>query len=111
MNVLMMASDMVEEMNANVDRHLEKVIANEGLDFEEYKKAFNKHYQVEMCKKYLKVWYLSAGSKSIVMFVDETGNIFKPASHKSPAKGVRGNISNWKEAVSLDINDTIISFK
>lgn len=63
-----------------------------------------------MCKKYLKVWYLSAGSKSIVMFVDEEGKIFKPASHRSPAKGVRGNIANWKDAVSLDINNTIISF-
>lgn len=38
MKILNMVSSMVEEMNANVDRHLEKVIAKEGLDFEEYKK-------------------------------------------------------------------------
>lgn len=110
MNVLNLVMAMIEEMNKNIDIHLTKVIVGAGLDLEEYKAAFNKHYNVEMATKYLKVWYETAGNKSIVMFIDEDGNIFKPASHRAPAKGVRGNIADWKSAVKLDINNTLITF-
>ena len=52
--------------------------------------------EMEIGRKYIKVWsYLSdAGDKirgrSVWMFVDKnTGECYKPASYKAPAKGVR----------------------
>ena len=58
----------------------------------------NTYYQLEIDggRKYIKVWsYLMSGGertrgRSIYLFVDkETGAIYKPASTKVPAKGIR----------------------
>ena len=53
--------------------------------------------EVEEGRKYLKVWErfitngdIDGGSRSCWMFVDKnTGECYKPASYKAPAKGVR----------------------
>ena len=52
--------------------------------------------EIEVCRKYIKVWsYLMGGGRrlngnSSWMFVDKnTGECYKPASYKAPAKGVR----------------------
>ena len=49
------------------------------------------HYQVETGKKYHKVIFVDGGgSRSVHAFVDKkTGEVYKSASWKSPAKGVR----------------------
>ena len=57
------------------------------------------HYhqlEIEVCRKYIKVWdYLVVGDerksgRSCWMFVDKnTGECYKPASYKAPAKHVR----------------------
>jgi hypothetical protein len=39
-------------------------------------------------KKYIKI----SNGRSVKVFVDYEGNIYKPASHASPAKGIRGTI-------------------
>ena len=58
----------------------------------------NTYYQLEIDggRKYIKVWsyLMSEGERtrgrSIYMFIDkETGAIYKPASTKAPAKGIR----------------------
>ena len=53
-------------------------------------------FEYEMGRKYIKVWsyLLSQGERlrgrSCYMFVDKnSGECYKPASHKAPAKGVR----------------------
>jgi len=53
-------------------------------------------FEYEIGRKYIKVWsyLLSQGERlrgrSCYMFVDKnTGECYKPASHKAPAKGVR----------------------
>ena len=48
----------------------------------------------ETGRKYHKILEIdSRGDRSTHAFVDkETGDVFKPASHKSPAKGVRYNL-------------------
>ena len=48
-------------------------------------------YQVETGKKYHKVIFIGgSGSLSVHAFIDKkTGEVYKPASCKSPAKGVR----------------------
>ena len=55
--------------------------------------------EMEIGRKYIKVWekFIRDGvkndldiSRSCYMFVDKnTGEVYKPASHKAPAKGVR----------------------
>ena len=52
--------------------------------------------EMEIGRKYIKVWsYLIVGSeerpqRACWMFVDKnTGEVYKPASYKAPAKGVR----------------------
>ncbi len=51
-------------------------------------------FYVETARKYHKVWMeTGAGSRSIHAFVDKkTGDVFKPASIKAPAKHVRYNV-------------------
>ena len=46
-------------------------------------------------RKYHKIWEVSGrnGSKSCHAFIDKkTGEVYKPASYKAPAKGVRFNL-------------------
>ena len=51
--------------------------------------------EVDGGRKYIKVWQFDnygdrKGNRSIYMFVDrETGAVYKPASIKAPAKGIR----------------------
>jgi hypothetical protein len=51
-------------------------------------------FYIEGGRKYHKVWMeTGAGSRSIHCFVDKkTGEVYKPASVKAPAKGVRYNM-------------------
>ena len=59
-----------------------------GYDAPEYK------FYIETARKYHKVWMeTDSGSRSIHAFVDKkTGEVYKPASIKAPAKGVRYNM-------------------
>jgi len=43
-------------------------------------------------RKYIKVVDESHGSRSAYCFIDQNGNIYKPASWKAPAKHVRGSV-------------------
>ena len=52
--------------------------------------------EIEVCRKYIKVWEtlnrdgVNDTARSCWMFVDKnTGEVYKPASYKAPAKGVR----------------------
>ena len=50
-------------------------------------------YTVETGRKYHKIMMNANGSRSVHAFVDrKTGEVYKPASIKSPAKGVRFNL-------------------
>ena len=62
-------------------------------------------FEYEMGRKYIKVWsyLLSQGERlrgrSCYMFVDKnTGECYKPASYKAPAKGVRYQIEDLIES-------------
>ena len=53
---------------------------------------------IEEGRKYLKVMMDARGSKSIHAFIDKkTGEVYKPASIKSPAKGVRFDLRLIKD--------------
>lgn len=68
--------------------HMNKIaeINNNGVDHE---------YYLDKGRKYYKLIHKSGagGSKSVHAFIDvKTGQVYKPASWKSPAKGVRYNL-------------------
>lgn len=55
-------------------------------------------YQITTGKKYYKVFFLSGGNKSVHCFVDKnTGEVYKPASWKAPAKNVRFDLRLIKD--------------
>ena len=76
----------------NVDYHkkrIDDICEGEGVDEFVYEKG----------RKYAKILHITnpGGSKSVHMFVDMvTGDCFKPASYKSPAKGIRYNLLDDK---------------
>ena len=52
-------------------------------------------FEIEYGRKFAKVNIISWGSKSVHCFVEiATGDIYKAATFRAPAKGVRGNIKN-----------------
>ena len=74
-----------------------EVLNNEWkvLSLENNRSVYNQ-LEMEIGRKYIKIWtYLIVGSekrsgRSCWMFVDKnTGEVYKPASYKAPAKGVR----------------------
>ena len=63
------------------------------------------NFEYEVGRKYIKVWsYLVSDGerlrgRSCFMFVDkETGAVYKPASYKAPAKGIRFYIDSLVES-------------
>lgn len=112
MNILNMVMDMVEVFNEKTEDYLKSCAEKAGMSYEEYRSIFNKRYEVEMGKKYLRVWYSqNERSKSIVMFIDEEGNILKPESYKRPSKMLRGHISDWRKSINMSNNCNLFSVK
>ena len=76
----------------NVEYHKKRIDGIcEGVDVDEF--------VYEKGRKYAKILHITnpGGSKSVHMFVDMvTGDCFKPASYKSPAKGIRYNLLDDK---------------
>ena len=62
---------------------------------------FHTELEINVARKFIKVYRKSKTSCSIFMFVDMDGNIYKPASSKAPAKGIRGHVNDWKKAVTI----------
>jgi hypothetical protein len=56
-------------------------------------------FTLDTGRKYHKIWYVDGGgSRSCHAFIDKkTGEVYKPASYKAPAKGVRFNLLIIKE--------------
>lgn len=53
--------------------------------------AFDNTFEAQPGKKYIRIVSMKYGA-SAYAFIDLTGNIYKPAGWKAPAKHVRGNI-------------------
>ena len=62
---------------------------------------FHTVLEIDVARKYIKVYRKSKTSFSIFMFVDKDGNIYKPASSKAPAKGIRGHVNEWKKSLTI----------
>ena len=82
--------------NDNVEYHQKQIDAlceGEGVDNFVYEKG----------RKYAKIIHItSAGNRSAHAFVDmKTGDVYKSASWKSPAKGVRYNLVDEKSRTEM----------
>jgi DNA polymerase III delta prime subunit len=79
----------------NVDYHkeqIDKLCMGEGVDEYTYVKG----------KKYAKIIHVSHGQRSAHAFVDlNTGDVYKSASWKAPAKGVRYNLMDEKSCEQM----------
>lgn len=76
----------------NMDYHQQKIdeIKNHGVDVEYYIVSGKKYFKIVMRD--------SGGQKSAHAFVDKTtGEVYKPASWRAPAKHVRYNLLNQKQ--------------
>ena len=75
---------------------LEVLNNQEKVNALEFSRSTYTNFEYEVGRKYIKVWsyLMSEGERlrgrSCYMFVDKnTGEVYKPASYKAPAKGVR----------------------
>lgn len=98
--------ELIDFCNAHEVNHWENAAIEKDLPVDFYK-DFICTYEVEKARKYIKIYRRSKTSASIFMFLDQEGNIYKPASCKAPAKHARGHISEWKK--SLTIRSSVIS--
>lgn len=78
LNIIKYCYELIDTLKAN---HLERFNTSVG-------------FEIESGKKYHKIVMISSGdARSVHCFVDKnTGEIYKSASWKSPAKGVRFNL-------------------
>jgi sulfatase maturation enzyme AslB (radical SAM superfamily) len=82
----------LNELITWVESFAEKYVAEElskthNKEFCDYRLRSSKH-TITKGKKYFKV----SSDGSVRFFVDQDGNIYKPASWAAPAKGIRGNL-------------------
>lgn len=91
--------EMVEFLEKRDIEYWQKAAKDNNRDFEEYL-PFLKKYEVQKARKYTKI-FVKDTQRCIFMFIDEEGNIYKPANYKSPAKGIRGHISNWRQSLTI----------
>lgn len=68
-------------------------------------------FEIEPGKRYDKVISVSTyGSRSVHAFIDrETGDLFKPAGWKAPAKGARGNVATAESRAAVIARASISS--
>lgn len=107
--ILEKIESLLVSMNAHTDAYCTQLVnENYAADFINYTKT-EYTYTVQELRKYFKI----VGHGSVVAFIDKvTGDIYKPASWKVPAKGIRGNINsekNGKEAFNFMSNSAIVS--
>lgn len=80
---------------------IDEKIKNYVTDLNEKAKEINGEYasiyDYTQGKTYCKIWQtLCNGQKCIFAFIDQNGNIYKPAGLNAPAKGIRGNLDGFR---------------
>ena len=104
---LMLCDALAQDFVAESIKRCNFFAANGSENKEYYEQRINKlkngegHYKfyIESGRKYHKIWMEdTSNSRSVHAFVDmKTGEVYKPASVKAPAKGVRFNLLIMKE--------------
>ena len=102
-----------------VDSLLETLNNRERVDAIESSRTVYTQFEYEVGRKYIKVWSRLISEcfglvephngRSCYMFVDKnTGDVYKPASYKAPANGIRFQIDQLAD--DPDLCDTFGSF-
>lgn len=78
-----------------IDEHINNSNKREGLKY-------------KVNQKYIRI---DKEQGSTVAFIDEQGNVMKPASFRSPVPGSRGNILSDNPYAAFNMNDSCISVK
>ena len=82
-----------EQQQADIRKYTDILVEALMVDFKRGS-TLDYSYTVEEARKFLKIWmHTEGGQRSIHAFIDKkTGDVYKPASTKAPAKGVRFNL-------------------
>jgi len=81
----------------SIESNIEAFVARVQKDADKFNEGhpFPTEYSFSKGKVYYKIWRTYGGSKCIYCFVDMSGNIWKAAGYKAPAKNfIRGHIDN-----------------
>ena len=83
----------VEQQQADIRKYTDILVEALMVDFKRGS-TLDYSYTVEEARKFLKIWmHTESGQRSIHAFIDKkTGDVYKPASIKGPAKGIRFNL-------------------
>jgi len=107
--------NLLEDKTTYLTESLIETLNNrEKVDAIESNRTVYTQFEYEVGRKYIKVWsYLVSdqrlNGRSCYMFVDKnTGDVYKPASYKAPAKGIRFQIDQLAD--NPDICDSFGSF-
>ena len=76
-----------------IDRGTDDVTYHQEKIFEIYNNGVSDEYYLDEGRKYYKLIHKNGSSRSVHCFIDKSsGDVYKSASWKSPAKGVRYNL-------------------
>lgn len=94
-----------EKLNNAIDEYISQLQQTSDNKFQtEYPNSWEKglapKFEKSVGEKYIKILMIAPGQKSPFCFIDINGNIYKPATFATPAKGVRGNVYNEKKPLS-----------
>lgn len=86
--------------NAEIEGYVKEIEKAQAREWERMSYPMDKTptFTIEYAKRFAKIVRKSYGSTSVHCFVEiSSGDIYKAATWKAPAKGVRGNIANEKK--------------
>lgn len=86
--------------NQEIDSYVKEIENAQAIEWKRLSYPMDKVpvFSIEYGKRFAKIARKSYGSTSVHCFVEiSTGDIYKAATWKAPAKGVRGNINNEKK--------------
>jgi len=79
-----------------VDKYLKALTEAHNKEYDRlYPNLEYPEFTAKYGKKYIKI-LRTRGQEMVHCFLDFDGNIYKAASWKAPAKGIRGNVNNEK---------------
>lgn len=80
-----------------IDEKIKNYVTALNEKAKEFDGEFASTYDYSQGKTYFKIWQtLSNKQKCIFAFIDQQGNIYKPAGLNAPAKGIRGNLDGFR---------------
>lgn len=80
-----------------IDEKIKNYITALNEKAKEIDGEFTSTYDFTQGKTYFKIWQtLSNQQRCIFAFIDQQGNIYKPAGLNAPAKSIRGNLDGFR---------------